>query len=188
MLSYIKEFDRYLEITGFKNVKFSQAEKFLKKNRKELARNFDVQFFDAQLIASSDHLYFAILNSLQAFHYKNNISKSLAMETMLYASSQRQIKKAIELIGVKEETKNIAVIFIGQDPTILETALESFARFAGVETDEKVLEMSKAKEESIKKIFQISEEEIDAILKDNDYEKAVVNLVIERVALLSVRV
>jgi hypothetical protein len=57
-----------------------------------------------------------------------------------------------------------------------------------MEPDEKVLEMSKAKEKKIIKTFQITDEELKTIMKNDDCEAAVVNLVIERVALLSTQI
>ena len=44
-----------LEITGYRNIKFAEAEEFLKANRKETRENVDLQFFDAQLIATQEH-------------------------------------------------------------------------------------------------------------------------------------
>ena len=79
------------------------------------------------LIATQEHLYFAVLNALQAFQNKTNISKSLAMETMLYASAQRQIQKAIQRCGIKPETTSMAVIIIGEDPTQIKTMLEAIS-------------------------------------------------------------
>ena len=121
MLYHLKEYGKYAEITGYRNIKFAEAEEFLKANRKETPDNVDLQFFDAQLIATQEHLYFAALNALQAFRNKTNLSKSLAMETMLYASAQRQIQKAIQLCGIKPQTKTMAVIIIGENQTKLKT-------------------------------------------------------------------
>jgi len=47
----------------------------------------EVQLFDASLVTTWEHLYFAALDSLTAFRNRENISRSLAMETMLYASA-----------------------------------------------------------------------------------------------------
>ena len=174
-----------MEITGYRNIKFAKAEDFLKANRKETQENVDLQFFDAELIATQEHLYFAVLNALQAFRNKTNISKSLAMETMLYASAQRQIQKAIQRCGIKPETTNMAVIIIGEDQTQLKTMLEAITACVGVEPDEKVLEMSKFKEQKINETFQITDEEIKTVMKNGNRAEAVVNLVIERVALLA---
>jgi tRNA threonylcarbamoyladenosine modification (KEOPS) complex Cgi121 subunit len=185
MLYHLKEYGKYAEITGFQNVKFVKAEKFLKANRKETRENVDLQFFDASLIATKEHLYFAVLNALQAFHNKTNISKSLAMEVMLYASAQRQIQKAIYRCGIKPETTSMAVIIIGQDPTQLKIMLGAISTCVGVEPDEKVLEMSNFKEQKIIDTFQITDQELKSVMKNGNHEEALVNLVIEQVALLA---
>ena len=181
----LEEYGKYAEITGYRNVKFEKAEAFLKANRKETPQNVDVQFFDAQLIATQEHLYFAALNALLAFHNKTNISKSLAMETMLFASAQRQIQKAIQRCGITPQTATMAVIVIGEDPTQLKTMLESISTCFGVEPDEQVLEMSNFKEHKIVETFQITDPELKTVMKNGNREEAVVNLVIERVALLA---
>ncbi len=117
MLYCLLEYGKWMEITGYRNIAFTKAEEFLKANRKETKQNVEMQFFDAELIASQKHLYFAALNALQAFQNKTNISKSPAMETMLYASAQRQIQRAIQRCGIKPETKNMAVLIIGEKPS-----------------------------------------------------------------------
>ena len=183
MLQYIKEYGKYVEITGYKNIAFDKAEAFLKTNRKQ-TQNVDLQFFDAELIATDEHLYFAVLNALQAFKNKTNHSKSPAMETILYASAQRQIQKAIERSGIKPQTKNLAVAIIGEDPKHVQETLEHLTKTLGREPDEKVLEMKKTKEATIKKAFEIQKEELK-IMENGDPKKAIVNLVIERIALLA---
>jgi tRNA threonylcarbamoyladenosine modification (KEOPS) complex Cgi121 subunit len=185
MLYYLKEYGKYTEITGYRNIKFARAEAFLKANRKETQENIDIQFFNAQLIATQEHLYYAALNALQAFHNKTNISKSLAMETMLYASAQRQIQKAIQRCGINPETTSMAVTIIGEDPPQIKTTLQAISTYVGVEPDEKVLEMSNFKEHKIIETFQITDEELKSVMKNGNREEAVVNLIIERVALLS---
>ena len=35
MLHHLKKYGKYAEITGYRNIKFADAEKFLKANRKE---------------------------------------------------------------------------------------------------------------------------------------------------------
>jgi KEOPS complex subunit Cgi121 len=183
MQYYMEEYGKYIEITGYRNIAFALAEQFLKENRKK-TQTADSQFFDADLIATQEHLYFAALNALQAFKGKTNISKSPAMETMLYASAQRQIQKAIERCGIKPQTTNMAIVIIGGDQKQIETLLKTVTKCIGMEPDENVLAMTTTKEEKIKKAFEITEEELKTVTKDGDHEKAIVNLVIECVALL----
>lgn len=184
MLQHIEEFGKYVEITGYKNIAFDKAEAFLKANRKQTRQNIDIQFFDADLIATQEHLYFAVLNALQAFKNKTNLSKTPAMETILYASAQRQIQKAIERCGIKTQTKSMAMIIIGDDPKQIENALEEVTKSVGSDPDAAVLEMTKNKETKIKKAFEITDQELKTV-ENSRPEKAIVNLVIERVALLA---
>lgn len=184
MLQYIKEQEKYLEITGYKNIAFDKAETFLKTNRKQPKQNIDIQFFDADLIATQEHLYFAILNALQAFKSKTNLSKSLSMETLLYASAEGQIQKAIEYCGIKPHTKNMAVAIIGEDPKQMQNTIDALTKSVGSEPDSNVLEMTKTKETKIKKVFKITNEELITVENSNQ-EKAIVNIVIEQVALLA---
>jgi len=185
MLRYMKEYRKYVDITGYQDVSFDKAESFLKANRKHNPQDVSIQFFDAELIATKEHLYFAILNTLEAFKNKTNVSKSPAMETMLYSSAQRQIQRAIDRCGIKPQTTKMAVILIGEDPGEIELAVKEIAKTVGAEPDISVLEMTKDKEEKIIKAFEITEEELRTVMKVNRREKAIVNLVIERVALLS---
>jgi tRNA threonylcarbamoyladenosine modification (KEOPS) complex Cgi121 subunit len=184
MLQYIKEHGKYVEITGYRSVAFDKAEAFLKANRKQTRQNVGIQFFDAQLIATQEHLYFALLNALEAFKNKTNRSKSPAMESILYASAQRQIQRAIERCGIKPQTKNMALIIIGEDPKQIQTVLQAVTECVGSEPDGSVLELTKTKEAKIKKAFGITEGELET-LEDGSGQRALVNLVIERLALLS---
>jgi tRNA threonylcarbamoyladenosine modification (KEOPS) complex Cgi121 subunit len=184
LLKYIEEDGKYVEITGFRNTKIEDAEKFLKAIR-NVQQTACVQFFNAELVATWQHLYFAALNAFMAFRNKRNISKNIAMEVMLYASAQRQIRKAIALVGVKPAPANIAALIIGEIPDSVKNVLSAVSKCIGTEPDETVLELSKGKMQSIRRAFDISEKELETVMKKNNPEEALVNLVVERMALLS---
>jgi KEOPS complex subunit Cgi121 len=183
MRYFMEEFGRYVEITGYRGITFAKAEAFLKANRKQ-TQPVDIQFFDAKYIATQEHLYFAAQNALQAFKNKTNISKTPAVETLLYASAQRQIQKAIDRSGIKPQTTNMAAVLIGDDPDKIEALKQEVSACVGLEPDESVLEMTKDKLEKIRKAFEITDKEIETVTKGN-VDRAVVNLVIEQVALLA---
>ncbi len=184
MRCYIEEYSKYVEITGYPDISFAKTEEFLKAHRKEASQKIDVQFFDAKIVASQEHLYFAVLNALQAFKNQTNISKTLAMETMLYASAQRQIKKSIDHIGIKPQTNCLAVVIIVDEPKQIDALLETLSQYIGIKPDAAVLEITEEKQTKIRHAFQITDEELSTVTKDGK-EAALVNLVIERVALLA---
>jgi tRNA threonylcarbamoyladenosine modification (KEOPS) complex Cgi121 subunit len=66
VLTYIEEDQKYLKIAGFRGLTIRDSEEFMKSS---FQKNPDiwVQFFDADLIATWEHLYFAVLNALLAY-------------------------------------------------------------------------------------------------------------------------
>jgi KEOPS complex subunit Cgi121 len=186
MLKQITEYNKYIEITGFRNIKIENTPAFLSVLHKLLPEDIEIQFSDANFVASWEHLYFAIVNALMAFKNKRNISKSLTVETVLYASAQRQIKKAIEIIGVKPITRNVAMIIISENTNSIKAALSAVVQHLGMQPDETVLELSKTKIQLLRHAFNISDTELETATRDSD--AALVNLVIERVALLSTQI
>jgi KEOPS complex subunit Cgi121 len=187
MIRRIEGFDKYVAITGFKDVKIKDANSLLSLVRKKTA-GAEVQFFDSELIASWQHLYFAVLNALKAFENRLNISDSLAVETLLYASAQRQIKKAVELLGIKPSSSNVAVVVLAETELKTSKTLETVLHLMLGKRDDSVLELTSKKFDGIKKLFGISELEQNAKLERKGMErKALTDLVIEHVALLALQ-
>jgi len=181
----LEDFNKYVAIAGFRNVKIKDVNAFLKSVRRE-AKEAHVQFFDAKLIASQQHLYFAALNALRAFKKKQNISSSLAVEVLLYASAQRQIKKAVDMLGIKPYSSQVAVLILAENKPGTDAALEAVSRLVPGERNNNVLELTDQKFEGIKRLFGVSDLEIEAKLRKEGLEKeALVDLIIEHGALLA---
>jgi len=185
LLKYMEEFRKHIIITGFRNAKINYVKGFFEKIHKEKKASVEIQFFDAKFVATWQHLYFAALNALTAFKNKGNISKSLAMETMIYASAQRQIRKAMELLGIRPETSEMALLVIGDDSETVKSALSMISANANMQQNDAVLELSEEKKRVVQKIFGISDLELKTIKKKYDLEDALTNLVIEQMALLA---
>ena len=178
-------FNGYIAIAGFKNVKIKDVNGFLEHVRREV-REAHVQFFDAKLIAGQQHLYFAALNALKAFERKSTISSSLAIEALLYASAQRQIRKAVDMLGIKEDSPQVAVLIMAEDRQGIDDCLKVVSRLMSGERDDGVLGLTDEKIKDIKKLFGVSDLEIEAKLRRKGLEReALVDLVIEHVALLA---
>ena len=187
MRIYVKEFRKSCEITGFRDVEVNNVEAFLEATGSDKPSGVELQFFDANLVATWQHLYFALLNALTAFKNRENLSKSVAMETMLYASGKRQIQKATQLLGIKLASQNIAVLIVGHKSIVVQDALARVSKRVGGRLDDSVLELSTEKMGRIKRAFDISNVELETVIEKEDLEKALVDLVVERVALLAAR-
>jgi tRNA threonylcarbamoyladenosine modification (KEOPS) complex Cgi121 subunit len=185
MIRRLSEFNMYVAIVGFKNAKIGDTNRFLASVRQKLNDVAAIQFFNAELIASWQHLYFAALNALTALANETNISNNLAIETLLYASAQRQIKKATEEFGIKSSTKNLAVLAIAESEESADNAIKLVQKLASAEQDDNVIEIDKGKFDKVKRFFNISNQELAARLERKGLEReALVDLVIEHGALL----
>ena len=188
MLKYIEETGKYVEITAFRRARISKVEDLLKTVDREKPRHVWVQFFDAELVATWQHLYFAVFNALVASKNARNISKNPAMEVMLYASAQHQIRKAIDLLGVKCGLGDVAAVIIGENPEHVKAVLAAVSAAIGVAPDDAALELSDKKIQRIREAYEISDKELEAVKEKDNIGQALIKLVIERVALLATQV
>jgi tRNA threonylcarbamoyladenosine modification (KEOPS) complex Cgi121 subunit len=184
----LEEYGKTVEITGFRNIRIKDGKRLSQTLTGMLPRDCEVQFFDAALVATWEHLYFAVFNAIMNLKSTRGISKSIAVESVLYASAQRQIQKAIDFIGLKSDSENAAVVVICENAESVKAGLEAASKLIGAQPDESVLEMSKVKMVRLRKDFSITNAELYAAkARGVSDEQAIVDLVVERVALLSTR-
>jgi len=182
--TWLTDFDKHLAIAGFRGVKLPDVNKFFS-TIKEKVGDTSVQFFDASLVAGSEHLRFAALNALNAFKGNINISSSLAMETLLYASAQRQIKEAVKLMGIKPNTDRVAVLIIADIQQQVSEALKTVSQLLGGRRDDSVVDLTDGKIAGLCKFFKISNLELEAKAGRKGVTKEdITDLVVEHMALL----
>jgi len=184
LIKKLEDFDRYVAAAGFRNVKIGDVNSFFSMVRSKVG-DANFQFFDANLIAGWEHLYFAALNALNAFKNKINISKSVAVETLLYASAQRQIEKAVELIGIKPGSSQVAVLVVAETEQKADSTLNAVSELVMGERDDSALKLTDEKVKGIKELFGISDLELEAKLEKGLEKEALIDLVIEHMALLA---
>lgn len=186
MIKRIEGYRKFVAFAGFRDVCVGDVERFLSRIRRRLG-GATVQFFDAELVAGWEHLYFAVLNALKAFESGKSISKNLAVECLLYASAQRQISSALELIGIKGGSSRVAVVAVADGKEEAKGALREVSVLIGGKRDDCVFELSDEKLPRVRKLFGISDTELGTRLEDGEEKKALSDLVIEHIALLAVQ-
>ena len=178
------QFNEKITILGFRNVKIDNINTFLETFRIE-NKNVPIQFFNAKHIASSEHLLFAAVNALNSFNKKTNISNNLAVEALLYASAQRQITKAVKMLGINQDSLEVAVLILTESSTQKNEFLKLIDNLISGERDDSVLDLTDEKFWSIKNLFEISDLELEAkLIKEGQEKQALIDLVIEHMALL----
>ncbi len=184
LLKSIPEFSKHILITAFRNVK--DAERLIGLINKVKTKDIEVQALNADYVATWRHLYFASLNALAAFENQREISHSLAMETLLYASAQHQIRKATKSIGINIKTRDVAMVIVGENPKALRGVLLKLKKRARLQEDETLIEMSPKKKRKIRRFFGVSRTELATATRNHSESEALVDLIIERMALLSI--
>jgi len=181
---WLNDFNKHLTIAGFRGVKLKDVNKFFQAV-KDKTDNACVQFFDASLVAGWEHLRFAALNALNAFKGNVNISSSLAMESLLYASAQRQIKEAVRLMGIKPNTSRVAALIVADTQEQTSATLKAVSQLLGGRRDDSVVDLTDDKIAVLSGFFGISSIELKAKMERKGLEKqALTDLVIEHMALL----
>ena len=89
------------------------------KTPKELMDHFDgigaeVILFDPDYICGKDHLLSAYIHAERAIERGTNRSRDLVSETILYASADRQIGRAIKKMSPKKNSDEFVVLVIGK--------------------------------------------------------------------------
>ena len=98
------------------------------------------QIVDYLLIWGHQHIYSALWHAEKAKINNSMISNSFSIEILLYLAGYRQIKKAIELLGVKEDSKKIIGIFVSENMANLSTAFETLKEVFLLEIDIDIIE------------------------------------------------
>jgi len=185
LVAKLKGLGLYAAIVGIEGFENKGVEEVLATLR-SASRSKCVQAFDADSIAGPEHLICAAANAVMGFKAKP-ISRALETELLLYASGQRQIESAIGMVGLKPETKNLALVVIDDDEERLSESVGAISSSIGGRPSDSILSISsREKLEGIVKAFGISKEEMKGFV-GKDPSEAVKKAVIERSAILAVR-
>ncbi|SRR5712692_4130170 len=184
----LEEIDHhYLLILGFDRARISDPERTLKQLRSAV-QDAQVQLLKADLIAGREHLWFAGRNALISYNGTGRKSKSLAVELLLYVSCQRQISKAIELLGVNKRDKRIALTALSESKDALEKlAKVGKSKIDGSLNDDVIEIRSEKKAIELRKVYGITSKESEASRFAGETESELLKrLVIERSALVAI--
>jgi len=178
---------QYLLILGFDNARIIDPVKTLLLLRSTAAKA-QVQLLKAKLIAGPEHLRFAARNALYSFRSKSPRSKSLAVEFLLYVSCQRQISKAIRLLGVEPTDRQVLLVALSESKEALQELERASGSLLG-EADVGLVQIgSSQKLAEIQRSYGVSKREIEAARFEGENDSEVLKrLIVERSALLDVQ-
>lgn len=142
-----------IEIAGFK-ANIENIQETLEKidKIKNSCCNCTIQLMDANAIAGEKHFIHGIIHGLLAFKRKNNLANDLGIEICLRISAQRQISKALNILGLKTGEMNIAIVLVNCPDYFIDELSIMFIR------DDSVL---KPNDLILKEIYNLSENELE---------------------------
>jgi len=138
--------------------------------------NVVIQAFNADVIYGKNHLISAVDHAVRAMERKTNTTNSLAMEILLYAAGERQLKLAIPKMGVKKGDANIAFAVVDNKKRD-EKSIDELLKDLSLERDDKVLEGN----EDTLKAFGLNDQAIKTVTKDKYGD-----LILEKIAMVDI--
>lgn len=135
----------------------------------KISKNCTVQLLNADGIAGYEHILHATVHAVKSFERNENIAKDLGLEICVRASAQRQISKALSILGIKEGEMNVCAVAVDCSENIMDE-VESILD----KRDDDVLKPDTA---LLKDIYGISDAEIET-------SKSISNVMVERTTLL----
>lgn len=140
------------------------------------------QLMDAKGVAGLEHLETAARLAAASFASGRNLARSPATELLLYASARRQIKEAIQRLGVNSDSRSWALVSVSDSVQAMKKSSDLIASYGTV--DDGVIEVAPPKKAHLMKLFNISRGELSlAMTVHHDGDTALKALVVERVAL-----
>lgn len=140
-----------IQIAGFKSNIDNFGELIGKIGK--ISKNCTVQLLNADGIAGCEHVLHATIHAVKAFKRGENIAKDLGLEICVRASAQRQISKALSILGIKEGKMNICAVAVDCNESIMEEL--------GIILDKQDNNILKADETLLKEIYNILDGEIE---------------------------
>jgi tRNA threonylcarbamoyladenosine modification (KEOPS) complex Cgi121 subunit len=127
--------------------------------------SINVQIFQYDAIISVKHLYYAVYFAEQAFSFSSNIANTRSMEYLIYASLQRQIKSALEILGVifphNTHPSESGLVITAPNKDRIEVFCSQLEKSLKGQIDEfSALELTSGRVDMLQKLYSISDFEL----------------------------
>ncbi|AUB54840.1 MULTISPECIES: KEOPS complex subunit Cgi121 [Methanobacterium] len=132
-----------------------------------------IQLINARGIAGEKHILQATLQAIKAFERNKNMAKDLGLEICVRASAQRQISRALKILGIGNGKMDICMVAVDCD--------EQVQKKVGEILGERNHQVLKPDVNSLQELYEISPEEIESA---GNIER----VMLERTALLNLEI
>lgn len=181
MIIHLKEHGLYLGVLALKEVRIDDVGVFLRSLSENLG-GVEFQVLNLRLVAGLRHILTSTLVALEAFRHGLNIANTMSMEVLVRASTQRQISRALRMLGVRKGCQDLVLVLMDKDRSRVEEAVARLNKMFAGRLDDRLLEADRSS--CIMEVYGLSEEMVKA---EEAYVEglwdAVKNLIAEKVVL-----
>lgn len=177
----------YIGLAEVNNAKHLGQQQLIAMSNQSHESILATQFLNSSLIAGPQHLISAAQNAYNAHSGNYGLARSLDVEILVYASLQRQISRAIEILGIDDEQLSIGIIVIGTDERTVKSHLSTLIDAIGNEIDPPFYLDSQGIN-NVAQVFDITETELNLLDFDKSLEsrqQALTRCITGRVSLVA---
>lgn len=182
-----KDGELCIGISENKNSRGLDTDKLLEVARSLSKSVLAFQFFNSMVIVDEMHLLSGAQNAVNALKGDYMISRALDVELAVFVSAQRQIGRALDIIGINDELSSVAVVCIDEDEKKVREGLVEITEKVGEEIDPMFSPTSK-KISSLMQIFGITKLEMNQFTVSEELAariQAISKCVVSRVSQVS---
>ncbi len=129
----IKDGELCIGISENKNSRGLDTDKLLEVAKSLSESVLAFQFLNSMMIVDEMHLLSGAQNAVNALKGDYMISRTLDVELVVYVSAQRQIGRALDIMGVTDELSSVGVVCIDEDEKKVRECLMGIAEKVGEE-------------------------------------------------------
>ncbi|MDT7885919.1 MAG: KEOPS complex subunit Cgi121 [Thermoproteota archaeon] len=153
---FLKEYNVWCAAVGFhlNKVDFNTVLNYLHNVKIENALDI-IQLINSRRVFNFLHIIIAVYKTYRAFLQKRNIAKEKSMEFILRLSGKRNIRDALQIVGINENVKE--AIFICCDTNIekINNAVENFKNTFKISENDNLLEFYENKSNELRLAYNL---------------------------------
>jgi tRNA threonylcarbamoyladenosine modification (KEOPS) complex Cgi121 subunit len=138
------------------------AESVIKKLSESAKNSVFLQVFNAKTILSTEQLFFAAKQAIDATKNQSAFSQRLEIELLLRATATRQINQTLKTTSLQKGKQETAILAVSESENALEETIKEIKKELCFKS-EKTTELSKEKKQEIISAFGITKKELEAI-------------------------
>ncbi|MEM2142792.1 MAG: KEOPS complex subunit Cgi121 [Candidatus Thorarchaeota archaeon] len=178
----------YVGIGEYRNVALMPRERLIALSAESCADTLAVQLMDSTYVAGVVHLLSSAQNALSAVRGGYSRSRSLGLEILVYASAQKQISRAIEIMGLHDSSEYIAAVIVARRPERVRECLQVLSELIGPVRDPP-FPPEPSRTARICALFGVDDTEIMSIAQSDDSQEiqsVLARCVANRVSLVAI--